>query len=1103
MIRVRWWVLAIACVLPAGMAVAQNGPKPGDIIIDNADATGVEFAGKWQSRTNYPKLRYGDNFAWVNGGAEGASVTFTPRLPKNGEYEVFIRYITFPKSSRKVPIAIHHADGVTNKGLNQKSGSGQWMPLGKYRFEAGDAGRVVISAKGAKGMIVVDAIRFSTYQPPSAEKSSKLTKDIRGPKGTKSTKTSWTSEDDEVTVFDEAVMSSDQPRWTKEQIRDALKQVTDPWAKKTRNGIADTLHLVETEHFLIYSAWPQSDDDRLAKDFESVHDALRERFGVAEDEPIWLGKVAAFVFVEGEHFEAFAKTVDSARRGTAISPEGVSYANEMFFRDGIAGGYLAISYRATKPGMRESSDKNFLASLTHELTHLAVNNQLHRTRIPLWVREGLAEYTAAAVSSGGHAEWRRDEARRKALAEAHDVPGVFKRDEALAVVADGIDEYGVAHSLVRFLYEGSREGFDRYCRLLRDGEFDEPAMKAAFGFGHEEFVTLWKEGPQKLVIPAPVGPSQEKLCELIRASIGKWADEAKRSVAPAMHLVETDHFMIYSAWTAEHDDLLADTCESTHKELRKVFAVADDRPLWPGKLVIFAFDDHKSFAAFGRTIEKAFADGQAVGNLKSYLRPFKITSTEMTSFYASVSLSPAEGPNNSSAVTKFRTRLIKSATMAFLGGYPSRGNLPVWLSAAITQRMSAVIVPTSRQAQRWGPAAITAADKKLDIKSIFRSTGPLRVHEYGLDEYGVAQSFLRILRQRDADAFVQYYLLLKDGKTEAEALRQAYKLDHSELISLWRKKAPALANAMVKAERDALAAQRAGANRAAAQGAFDAMIAQWAQKAKDDLGAKLRVVETDHFRIYTTWKKSEEAFLIKAYKKLYERLCKDFNIPEGTEVWPGKLPVFIFWEPEHFVQFATTILPGRETPDGLRSVGGTQYTLSANGHLFHYVVLTRQTIREWEEALPWDRNQFLSSLVHETVHAFNATYLGQGGMPLWLNGGIAEFLAASLVPKSRTASRWRKANVDVINKGYRLKPMFTRWHLISEPRGRDEYGMAQSFTRFLYSLDKKKFIQMYKDIKALSDQPGQAGTGEEVIKKVYGYDLAELEKGWRKWIGAK
>ncbi len=85
------------------------------------------------------------------------------------------------------------------------------------------------------------------------------------------------------------------------------------WAEKTRLTIVPTMHLVETEHFLVCSAWNRSNDAALAALCERMYRKLEEQFGVSPTEPVWVGKCPIYLFWEPAHFARFISEVDHSR----------------------------------------------------------------------------------------------------------------------------------------------------------------------------------------------------------------------------------------------------------------------------------------------------------------------------------------------------------------------------------------------------------------------------------------------------------------------------------------------------------------------------------------------------------------------------------------------------------------------------------------------------------------------------------------------------------------------------------------------------------------------------------------------------------------------
>ena len=260
--------------------------------------------------------------------------------------------------------------------------------------------------------------------------------------------------------------------------------------------------------------------------------------------------------------------------------------------------------------------------------------------------------------------------------------------------------------------------------------------------------------------------------------------------------------------------------------------------------------------------------------------------------------------------------------------------------------------------------------------------------------------------------------------------------------------------------------------------AIEELSEGWFELIKKKVDRNCARVETDHFVIYTTWKKADHKALGRVCEKLYERLCKEFDIPADAMIWSSKLPVFVFWTEREFGLFVEHGLtfPGRSR---MLQAGGFCYTSMGAT----YVVLNevKDVGRSKKEAQMW----FYEVLVHETTHAFNARYLSDIRLPTWFNEGIAEFMAADLVPGCRADKYWRKATRYVRERHINVSDNFERF------QGGGHYFVVQSLVRFMAHKKKSEFIAFYKLLKEGKDQ-------ETALLEAYGWDLDDLLEKWER-----
>ncbi|MCD6385683.1 N-acetylmuramoyl-L-alanine amidase, partial [Candidatus Sumerlaeota bacterium] len=133
-------------------------------IIDDLDVE-ASFTGTWTDSTNVSGY-YGSNYKWAatNSSGETATATFTPVLPADGYYAVYIWYTPASDRSTAVPVKINHSGGQTIVSVNQQQDGRTWRYVGTFYFEASapaSSKSVVISNHTSQGSVVIaDAVRF-------------------------------------------------------------------------------------------------------------------------------------------------------------------------------------------------------------------------------------------------------------------------------------------------------------------------------------------------------------------------------------------------------------------------------------------------------------------------------------------------------------------------------------------------------------------------------------------------------------------------------------------------------------------------------------------------------------------------------------------------------------------------------------------------------------------------------------------------------------------------------------------------------------------------------------------------------------------------------
>ena len=136
-----------------------------EIIVDNRDR-GAFFEDVWKS-SGAIKGFYAQDYQHDGNTAKGQkSARFRPDLPHAGIWEVYARWSKgYPNRATNAPYDINAADATqfapsATVICNQRTGQGEWVSLGQFRFEAGTAGNVLLRTDNTDGYVIADAIKW-------------------------------------------------------------------------------------------------------------------------------------------------------------------------------------------------------------------------------------------------------------------------------------------------------------------------------------------------------------------------------------------------------------------------------------------------------------------------------------------------------------------------------------------------------------------------------------------------------------------------------------------------------------------------------------------------------------------------------------------------------------------------------------------------------------------------------------------------------------------------------------------------------------------------------------------------------------------------------
>lgn len=252
------------------------------------------------------------------------------------------------------------------------------------------------------------------------------------------------------------------------------------------------------------------------------------------------------------------------------------------------------------------------------------------------------------------------------------------------------------------------------------------------------------------------------------------------------------------------------------------------------------------------------------------------------------------------------------------------------------------------------------------------------------------------------------------------------------------------------------------------------------EKVRDVLGKDIELVETDHFMIWTDWRKRDRAELMSLCEEMYRSVCGQFNLDPTESIFLSKCPVFCFQKKARFRKFAQQF-DGHGAKD---SVGYTR-SIEKSGHV--HVAIVRQG------ESPLDRDRFAGTLVHEGTHAVIHRLFSSRLIPHWVNEGYAELVAQRVLGARCVAG----GNAELLAKQYvRFNWPIGDLLASTAPIGVHQYSTAHSVVAYMEELDAAKFGAFIAALKTEDDLPS-------ALDEAYGgLTLAGLEEGWRAWVRA-
>ncbi len=250
---------------------------------------------------------------------------------------------------------------------------------------------------------------------------------------------------------------------------------------------------------------------------------------------------------------------------------------------------------------------------------------------------------------------------------------------------------------------------------------------------------------------------------------------------------------------------------------------------------------------------------------------------------------------------------------------------------------------------------------------------------------------------------------------------------------------------------------------------------RFGEKVRDVMGTDIRLVESDHFLIWTDWGPKQQAQLTKWCESMYAALCIQFGLDAKNDVFLAKCPVFCFRSKARFRRFARDF----DGYDAKNAIGYTR-SIESNGHV--HMAFARMG------STPSDYDRFACTLVHEGTHAFLHRLFGTHLLPHWINEGYAELTAERVLGDRCPAGE----NAALLAKQYArfdwpVTPFLARLSTIEI----HEYPLACSIVTYLDSQKPQAFVTLIKSLKQGTDLPTAMSSSFD------GLTIERLDRDWK------
>lgn len=209
----------------------------------------------------------------------------------------------------------------------------------------------------------------------------------------------------------------------------------------------------------------------------------------------------------------------------------------------------------------------------------------------------------------------------------------------------------------------------------------------------------------------------------------------------------------------------------------------------------------------------------------------------------------------------------------------------------------------------------------------------------------------------------------------------------------------------------------------------------------EKMSHKMGSTQTERFLVYSDMPKKESKYWVGVLDKMYDKLCETFDLDKEENIWNGKCLLLFFNNQEDYLKYNAAAYGNNASG----SAGICYQFPKGDVHIAMY----KQR----------DEKVLAHVLVHEAVHGFLFRYQSSHYVPNWLNEGLAEYIAVSLV-KSGEYPRRAESSRQLVKSRGRLDNFLSARN-IQGPH----YGLAYDVTAMMVDENRKGYVKLIQGIK--------------------------------------